>query len=163
MKIRHTTSSGKDKIELNMTSMIDIVFQLLVFFIMSLRIVAQEGDFNVKMPLASSGPPTSLDVPQTIIVRLSAANNGQLDSISVNGKSIGTSFDALNNQIIDAVGSAAPGDEDNSEVELGFDRNLHYYYVVQAMTSISGYVEDGKVVKLIEKIKFSSPEKKPGE
>ena len=52
MKIRHTTSSGQDKIELQMTPMIDIVFQLLVFFIMTFKIVSQEGDFNVKMPLA---------------------------------------------------------------------------------------------------------------
>ena len=35
MKIRHTTGSGQEKIELQMTPMIDIVFQLLIFFIMS--------------------------------------------------------------------------------------------------------------------------------
>ncbi|MFP6675633.1 MAG: biopolymer transporter ExbD, partial [Pirellulaceae bacterium] len=55
MKFRHTTSSGDDKIELQMTPMIDIVFQLLVFFIMTFKIVAQEGDFNIRMPLASEG------------------------------------------------------------------------------------------------------------
>ena len=32
--------------------MIDIVFQLLVFFLFTFRIATQEGDFNVKMPLA---------------------------------------------------------------------------------------------------------------
>ena len=61
MKIRHTTSSGQDKIELQMTPMIDIVFQLLIFFIMTFKIVAQEGDFNINMPQASpqSAPPAS--------------------------------------------------------------------------------------------------------
>ncbi|NBP80347.1 hypothetical protein EBU58_06445, partial [bacterium] len=35
-----------DKIDINMTPMIDIVFQLLAFFIMSLKIVQPEGDFD---------------------------------------------------------------------------------------------------------------------
>jgi biopolymer transport protein ExbD len=50
-----------DKIELQMTPMIDIVFQLLVFFIMTFKIVSQEGDFNIKMPLAAqqAGAPTT--------------------------------------------------------------------------------------------------------
>ncbi len=53
MKIRHSTGSGSDKVEVPMTPMIDIVFQLLVFFIMTFKIVVQEGDFNVKMPLGA--------------------------------------------------------------------------------------------------------------
>jgi Biopolymer transport protein len=40
-----------DKIDINMTPMIDIVFQLLAFFIMTLKIVQPEGDFDVRMPL----------------------------------------------------------------------------------------------------------------
>ena len=39
MKIRNTGGDG-EKIELQMTPMIDIVFQLLVFFIMTFKIVA---------------------------------------------------------------------------------------------------------------------------
>jgi biopolymer transport protein ExbD len=42
MKIK---SRVPNKVELNMTPMIDIVFQLLIFFIMSFKIAAQEGDF----------------------------------------------------------------------------------------------------------------------
>ncbi len=39
-----------------MTPMIDIVFLLLVFFLFSFKIVVQEGDFNIRMPVA--GPAT---------------------------------------------------------------------------------------------------------
>ena len=53
MKIRHRSDMAEEKIELQMTPMIDIVFQLLIFFIFSLRISAQEGDFNISMPLAA--------------------------------------------------------------------------------------------------------------
>ena len=52
MKIRKSAvSSGADKVDINMTPMIDVVFQLLSFFVMSFKIVAQEGDFNIKMPI----------------------------------------------------------------------------------------------------------------
>ena len=60
MKFRHRVSE-EDKIELQMTPMIDIVFQLLVFFIMTFKIVAQEGDFNIKMPLAAPNAGTADD------------------------------------------------------------------------------------------------------
>ena len=51
MRIRHV--SAPQKIELQMTPMIDIVFQLLVFFVMTFKIAAMEGDFNIKMPAAA--------------------------------------------------------------------------------------------------------------
>ena len=43
-----------EKIDINMTPMIDIVFQLMAFFIMSLKIVQAEGDFDVRMPLGAA-------------------------------------------------------------------------------------------------------------
>ncbi|MEK6237543.1 MAG: biopolymer transporter ExbD, partial [Planctomycetales bacterium] len=57
MKVRNQKDS--EKVELQMTPMIDIVFQLLVFFVMTFKIVSQEGDFDIKMPLAapSEGTP----------------------------------------------------------------------------------------------------------
>jgi biopolymer transport protein ExbD len=59
MKVRNSGGNKSEKVEIPMTPMIDIVFQLLVFFIMTFKIVSQEGDFNIKMPLAamSEGPP----------------------------------------------------------------------------------------------------------
>ena len=52
MKIRRDVE--QEKHELNMTSMIDIVFLLLIFFVMTFKIVELEGDFSVRMPLALS-------------------------------------------------------------------------------------------------------------
>ena len=71
MKFRHR-NIDEEKIELQMTPMIDIVFQLLVFFIMSFKIVAQEGDFNIKMPLAApnAGTPDDSLLPAAQIASL---------------------------------------------------------------------------------------------
>ena len=48
-----------------MTPMIDIVFNLLIFFVMTFKITAPEGDFNVKMPAqaAQGVPDPTADAP----------------------------------------------------------------------------------------------------
>ena len=60
MRVRNVQRRAGEEIELQMTPMIDIVFQLLIFFIMTFKIIAPEGDFNIKMPLSapSDGPPS---------------------------------------------------------------------------------------------------------
>ena len=40
-------SEGVAKVDIPMAPMIDIVFQLLIFFMLNLKIVAPEGNFNV--------------------------------------------------------------------------------------------------------------------
>ncbi len=157
MRPRNSTSAGDDKIDLQMTPMIDIVFQLLIFFIMTFKIVAQEGDFSIKMPQApSSGAPDPRLLPP-IQVRLSADPNGNLASIAVGQRSLGTNFAALRQEIMGIIGSErGPGSiAENSEVELDCDYNLHYQYVIQAITNVSGYVDKGEVIPMIEKIKFA--------
>ena len=52
MRIRHR--GRDDKIELQMTPMIDIVFQLNIFFLFTFKIVLPEGDFNMQMPSAAA-------------------------------------------------------------------------------------------------------------
>ena len=47
MRLRARSTAA---VAIDMTPMIDIVFQLLVFFILTLQITAVEGDFNVRMP-----------------------------------------------------------------------------------------------------------------
>ena len=66
--MRVPVQARRSRLQMNMTPMIDVVFQLLVFFIMTFKIVALEGDFNVRMPLASEVPPeqTMEDVPTLI-------------------------------------------------------------------------------------------------
>jgi len=44
-------TGGLSKVDIPMAPMIDIVFQLLIFFMLNLKIVAPEGNFNVNMPI----------------------------------------------------------------------------------------------------------------
>ena len=152
--------SEPEEIKINMTAMIDIVFQLLVFFIMTFKVVAMEGDFNIKMPLASESA-DSLDeeLPDLITVRLEAGENGNISSIIVDDSETlreATMFPDLTNIVEERL--AADGDpEQASETEVEFDiaYNLKYSYTVKAIEAVSGKVlPDGEVKTLIKKVKF---------
>ena len=174
MKIRHKGSLGGDKIELQMTPMIDIVFQLLIFFILTFRVVAQEGDFNIRMP-AKGAPQQSLETPDTQIlrVRLEADNSGNLARLRLDDKTLATGdsqqpFGILHaevrSRIEDAGGPTAAAK--TMEVEFDCDFDLKYLNVINAIDAISGYKtgsgNNAKTVRLIEKVKFSPPRKKAG-
>jgi len=164
MKIRNYDKEH-EKIELQMTPMIDIVFQLLIFFIMTFKIVSQEGDFNIKMPLAAQGQGTDDSLPP-LKVRLRADDSGMLAGVSLNDRVMGGEtakvlFDQLHREIIGLVGDQrGPGSmADDAEVEFTCDFDLHYQFVIQAITAVSGYVSnDGNIVKLIDKIRFAAPQ-----
>ena len=159
MKIRKSAASSDNKVEMQMTPMIDIVFQLLTFFVMSFKIATQEGDFNIKMPLAAASAPSETPPLPPIKVRLTANADGSLGGIRMGEQGM-DSFAALNNAIMGIVGTAAGPSEEESpyEVELDADYNLHYENVVAAITAVSGHVDkNGRVVKLVEKLKFAPP------
>ncbi len=160
MKVRNT-GKHDDKVEIMMTPMIDIVFQLLIFFIMTFKIVAPEGDFNIKMPLAapSEGLPDDNQLPP-MKVRLRATDSGRLASIQLGQRTL-PDFKSLQMQVRDIVGDdRGPGSvAASTEVELDCDYKLQFESVIDAITAVSGYVaSDGQsIIKLIEKIKFSAP------
>jgi len=165
MRVRNVGGMENDKVEVPMTPMIDIVFQLLVFFIMTFKIVSQEGDFNIKMPVnaPSEGLPPEDQLPP-MKVRLLASSNGNLAQIKLNDQNFNVDFNRLHDYIISLIGDdRGPGSvQETAEVELDCDYNLKYEYVIKAITAVSGYIgADGNIVKLVEKIKFAPP-RKPG-
>ena len=167
MKFRNRAPEA-EKIELQMTPMIDIVFQLLVFFIMTFKIVAQEGDFNIKMPLAAPSEGPVDDTIPPLKVRLTAHESGELAGVAFNDNVLGgvsptEKFDSLHMEVLRLVGDDVMHDSaDDVEVEFTCDFDLHYRYVIQAITAVSGRIsKEGNVVKLIEKIRFAQPPQRP--
>lgn len=156
MRVRNTERYKSEGIQLQMTPMIDIVFQLLVFFIMTFNIVTQEGDFNIKMPRAADKGPTDIDPPQIIKVSLRCNSNGSLKTIQFGDRPL-RNFELLRASIIAFVGDD-PGEAalKATEVEFDCDYNLRYEYVIEAITAVSGYPdEQGNIVTLVEKLKFT--------
>jgi biopolymer transport protein ExbD len=162
MRVRRGAST-ETKVEQQMTPMIDVVFQLLTFFILSFKVVSLEGDFNIKMPLGAAVPGkiTDATVPP-MKVRMTADDNGNLASLKLNEAGFpngNEGFDALRSKISKILTDAGgPGMRETAEVELDCDFNLKYEYVIQAITAVSGYKQaDGTLVRLVEKVKFSPP------
>lgn len=76
------------KIDINMTPMIDVVFQLLTFFMLTLKSVVVEGDFNIRMPLgASAGAAEENPIPP-IIVKMTATPEGRLSGVLLGNKKV---------------------------------------------------------------------------
>ncbi|MBX3424477.1 MAG: biopolymer transporter ExbD [Pirellulales bacterium] len=156
MKIRH--ADRREHIVLQMTPMIDIVFQLLVFFVFTFKIVLPEGDFNIRMPAAAGESAQPSETP-VIRVRLRAGENRELAGVELGDAAITgeNPFGQLQARIRAMIDdSAGPGSTDQ-EVELDCDYDLKYRYVINAITAISGYFEPGQKepIKLIERVRFA--------
>jgi len=159
MAVKIKKAGLPDKIPIDMTPMIDIVFQLLTFFCMTLRVSSAEGDFNIKMPLAAprAGLPDPNQLPP-MKVRMRADGSGNLIELSLNDRLFSgpDRWKQLHNHIASLVGEGSLAA--SAEVELDCDYRLQYEYVIEAITAVSGTLgPDGQIIKLVEKIKFAPP------
>lgn len=161
MKVR-TRNPGGDKIEMQMSSMIDVVFQLLIFFMLTLKIIEPEGDFDINMPLGAPAAASSTDPDlPPFKVRLEADPNGNLSMLYFNGNQMGNdalAFERLNREIrnaVDSLKAVGPSNVDKQEVEIEPDYRLHYRYIISAISACSGKMEGGKMTRYISRIKFA--------
>lgn len=166
MKIRGTKLEA-EKIEPQMAPMIDVVFQLLIFFMLTLKIIEPEGDFNINMPIGAPVEQRNPDDPviPDIKVRLVAALDGSLSQVMLGQRNLGSgpnAFERLNNEILRIIGQPGNPLTKDIEVEIEADYGLHYRYTVEAISACTGDIRDGKLVRYVEKIKFAPP-KRPGE
>lgn len=159
MKIRNT--EHRESTTLQMTPMIDIVFQLLVFFVFTFKIVLPEGDFNIRMPSSSASQTSTPSETPLLRVRLRAAPSGELAQVKLgdkvfeantNSKKFGDLQDDIRALIDDGGG---PGSTDQ-EVEIEADYDLKYRYAMNAITAITGEVDpNGEQHKLVERVRFA--------
>jgi biopolymer transport protein ExbD len=150
--------SRHDEVFVQMTPMIDIVFQLMVFFVFTFKIVLPEGDFNIRMPSAQQSSASTPSESPLLKVRLRADENGQLAGVQLGDVAISgdAPFYQLQSKIRSLIGdTAGPGSSDQ-EVEIDADFNLKYRYAMNAITAVTGYVDDnGEQHKLVERVRFS--------
>ena len=153
---------GESKIAVDMTPMIDVVFQLLIFFMLTLKIKADEGDFGINMPLAPT-PKTSQDTPiPSLKVRLVANPDGSLAALQLGRRNLGVgdrAYAELNYEVLKVIGRPGSPLSKDVEVELDPDYELNYAEVVKAMSAVSGRVDPASklVVRYVENVKFAQP------
>ena len=161
MRIRNT--EHRERIVLQMTPMIDIVFQLLVFFVFTFKIILPEGDFNIRMPSATSSASSQPSETPLLTVKLRATPSGelarvQLGEITFEGEAPFGQLHAAIREMIPDDGGPASSDQ---EVEIEADYNLKYRYTMNAITAITGYLDEEKNRhKLVERVRFAPLQKK---
>jgi len=162
MKLAKPSSLSKG--EIPMAPMIDIVFQLLIFFMLNLKIVAPEGNFNINLPIsAPSNAPSDVNLPD-IKVGLRSDRDGNLVQLTLGGNNLGNdnaAFDRLNAEILKIIGRPGNPLTKDIEVELDADFECQYKYVVKAISRCTGRFDQKtqSVTRYIEKIKFAPPQK----
>jgi biopolymer transport protein ExbD len=156
-------SNPTERLSVTMTPMIDIVFQLIIFFMLSLKLFSAEGDFSIRMPAAApqEGVPDENQTPP-IKVWLLANKAGRLVKIQMGRRPL-FSYKNLRQQVRDIASQdrGPAGTASNAEVELDCDDNLRFEYVIRALTAVCGEVAEGdnEIVRIVEKIKFAPPRK----
>ena len=118
-----------EKPKINMTPMIDVVFLLLTFFVLTFRIIIPEGDFNVRMSPEGQAAFVEVD-DDSIQVRLTADAEGHLAAIRLNDEEI-ESFEVLRRRVL-AIKEMKP----DLEILLFFDDHLHYEYLIRTITAL---------------------------
>jgi len=161
--MKHRTAASA-RPQIDMTPMIDVVFQLLIFFMLTLKIVTQEGNFDIHMPLGGAGKGAQDKTLPEIKIRLLASPDGSLAALQFGQRSLGNgdlAFDRLNEEIIRLVGRPGSPLAQETEVELDADYDLNYRYVIQAISAVSGRFDPAsrEIVRYVDKIKFAPPRK----
>jgi len=138
-----------EKPKINMTPMIDVVFLLLTFFVLTFKIIVPEGDFNIRMsPMGQTQPVEAPDI-DAVRVRLVADANGLLSSIQLNDEDV-ENFDLLRQRV-----SVLCLTKPDLEVVLCPDEHLHYEYFIQAITAVNGEGHEGQIRKICDNITFA--------
>jgi biopolymer transport protein ExbD len=144
------------------------VFQLLIFFMLTLKILAPEGDFNINMPIGQAAAQDDQQPNLDIKVRLLANPDGTLQNVVIGKRQLGNDplvFDRLNTTILGMVGRPGEQPSDDLEVEIDADYGLHYAYTIQAISACTGKLDPvtQQPVRYVEKIKFAKPRPPGGE
>ncbi len=113
-----------EEVDVNLTPMIDVVFLLLIFFMITTTF-KKTSDIDINLPKASAQPAKQVDAPLEVAVFAdgSYAVNGEM----IADKKLGT--------LMDAIRQLASGDSAQS-VQLKADSQTNYQSVVIAMDAL---------------------------
>jgi len=111
MKIRGKDSD--DEPVLNLTPMIDVVFQLLVFFMVATTFLDPEKEIDIELPEATSGEAGGAEIEEIII------------NVSEDGTIVMGGAEVTGEQLVDTLKAAARQDPDQPVTIRGDERARH--------------------------------------
>lgn len=130
-------SEVAEDVEIRMTPMIDVVFQLLVFFLFTFDIVAVEGEIAVDLSEVRTGAaaqPLVIDVVEKVRLRLIADEAGRLREIRAGSRSLGSDPAELARFLRENFVDVAPSPDD-VRVEIDADAPLRYHFLMRCVNA----------------------------
>lgn len=151
--------AAPEKVDIQMTPMIDIVFQLMAFFLMTFQVATVEGDFQLKLP--KSPPVIGERGPETIELRLRGDAVGHLAELSYPGdtphgrRPSPETFRRLRAFVAGKVAAAHAAGQEEPKVRITADDALRYAHIIAAVDAVSATVdESGRHRQLAKKVSF---------
>ena len=134
---RATKRPRPPKMQPPMTPMIDCIFQLLLFFVLTPTLMANEAFLTTNLPDAGSGGDPRPGIPEAVRVALAAAGpRGEDVTILLNGtESLGDNFRGLQAAL---EGYRAQGLGADHPVLIAPDAGVRHRWVVRAMDAAVG-------------------------
>jgi len=141
--MRHKKKRHQDEVELNLTAMLDMAFQLLAFFILTFKPSPVEGQILLRMPPpqpvtnVNAGQPAGnnpqntnpLSGLNTLTITAFANGDGSLKQMQV-GESIMTTLPALDRKLAAVLSDPGSGFD---QVIVQVDSRLHYDSLMQVI------------------------------
>jgi biopolymer transport protein ExbD len=122
--MRAPTSHARGEVGINMTPMIDVVFQLIIFFLLASHLGQQESQVAVELPAAESGNRAEIDEARRVTVNV--LNDGRL---VLSGRNVDR--DELDRVLRFERAAVGP----NLEVRVRCDRSAPYRHVEPIMVA----------------------------
>ncbi len=124
-----------EDVGLSLTSLIDVIFLLLIFFIVTTTLIDPTKKLEIQLPEAKAASPVSESIPVTIEL-------GRRGAVTLNGKAV--RLDTLERRLKEL----AKGKKKNSAI-VRADRRLDYGQVVKVLgiCRASGFLDIGIAVK----------------
>jgi biopolymer transport protein ExbD len=95
--VRRRNAAGGEEIELNLTAALDVIFNILAFFIITFRLPLPEKNFDVRLPppkamdqSQATGEPASQEPFKQVTIALEADANGRLSRIRLEDRVVTT-------------------------------------------------------------------------
>ena len=129
-----TKNIQDNKLNLDLTPIIDVVFNLLIFFALSLNFSELTSSLNIKLPKAKS---SEVITDQQIVISIEKGNK-----ISINDKAV----------FLDQIPTYLSNENQNKVVVIKADTTIDHGFVVQIMDIIkqSGFKKLGIATKKVE-------------
>lgn len=150
MQIRSRLPGG---VKLDMTPLIDVVFQLLAFFCLTFRLALVEGDLALQPPASETRGASPPQLPP-LVVALRADEQGGLRAVELNGRPL-AGIAELHREVAAALGSD-PAWAAQVEARLDCDEELAYEHTIAAVTALRGtLLPSGEIQPLVTKVRFA--------